>query len=86
MHTPGPWTQATHSPTDVVSNKLMMVATAHDGLNGIPRDQSIANARLIAAAPELLDRLTHLLVFCDHLRGSAVYNDARAAISAATED
>ncbi len=51
-HTPGPWMQATHSPTDVLADGRMMIATARDGLNGIARDEAVANARLIARAPE----------------------------------
>lgn len=53
MHTPGPWMQATHSPTDIVADGRMMIAMARDGLNGIARDEAVANARLIARAPEL---------------------------------
>jgi hypothetical protein len=59
-HTPGPWNQAPYSPTDVVANGDTMVAMAREGLNGIERDKAIANARLIAAAPDLLDALERI--------------------------
>ena len=60
-HTPGPWIQAKHSPADVIVGGNTMIATARDGLNGIDREQAVANARLIAAAPELLTALQALL-------------------------
>lgn len=56
-HTPGPWTQAPLSPVDILAADDTMIAMAREGLNGISRDQAIANARLIAAAPELLKAL-----------------------------
>ena len=56
-HTPAPWTQAELAPTEIVANGDTMIATARDGLNGISREEAIANARLIAAAPELLELL-----------------------------
>ena len=67
-----------------------MVATAREGLNGITRDQAIANARLIANAPTLLQALKGLEWACN---GVEYMEDeyavqlaiARAAIAAATE-
>lgn len=60
-HTPGPWMQAPLSPTDVIADDRLMIAMAREGMNGIAREQAAANARLIAAAPELLAALTHVL-------------------------
>jgi hypothetical protein len=42
-----------------------------------------ANACLIAAAPELAERLEELLEYCDHLKGSPVYDRARNALAKA---
>ncbi|MDP3273417.1 hypothetical protein [Limnobacter sp.] len=59
-HTQGPWIQAIHSPTDVIANGETMIAMTREGLNGISREQAIANARLIAAAPDLLELVCRL--------------------------
>lgn len=56
-HTPGPWNQSRYCPVDVVIDGDIWLASARDTTNGITREQAIANARLIAAAPDLLDAL-----------------------------
>ena len=86
-HTPGTWTQAPHSPTDIVVDGNTMVATAREGLNGITRDQAIANARLIAAAPLMLEALQQIAskdYGNAYAKGCA--DIARAAIAAAIGD
>lgn len=57
MHTPGPWTQAQYAKCEILASDETMIATAREGLNGVTREQAIANAALIAAAPELLAAL-----------------------------
>jgi len=47
-------------------------------------DEAKANARLIAAAPELLEALTEILVTEPAVKG-AVYERAKAAIAKATQ-
>ncbi len=64
-HTPGPWHWFTHSPTVVFIDE-------GDGIVGIawtgdpdgtetPLEEEIANARLIAAAPEMLEALKSII-------------------------
>ena len=60
-HTPGPWTAATHSPegTDILTNHhdncCGVMATVHNQPGeDVPGTVDVANARLIAAAPDLL--------------------------------
>lgn len=79
MHTPGPWMQAKHSPTDIVADGRMMIAMARDGLNGIALDEAVANARLIARAPELRAALAWAL---DQIEGSLDL-DHQAALAGA---
>lgn len=69
-HTPGPWRyledhdgDAACSPLTVCdsdSNDLASIYSRDDATVDIPREQAIANARLIAAAPELLARLVEI--------------------------
>lgn len=84
-HTPGPWRECGHEkkgcvcrqvwslPTDCLVAVALMAAdesfTAGDGLTDI--EEAKANARLIAAAPELLEALEG----CEKLlrRGNATY-------------
>ena len=62
-HTPGPWFVDEESLTDVRTDgvdKLMWICDApadHDKSNVEGMKQRLANARLIAAAPELLEAL-----------------------------
>lgn len=63
-HSPGPWEQHERSPDGyVMSSDWMLVA--YTRLTGDP-DTNEANARLIAAAPELLQALKCLLRDTQH--------------------
>jgi hypothetical protein len=84
-HTPGPWAQAQYSPADVVAGEKIMVASARYGLNDVSREQAIANARLIAAAPELLAAVRGLLI-CVWPRGDAETLDAYETRTAMLKD
>ena len=83
-HTPGPWKIGTPPPNGeqtVGTDQGLMVAVATTSA-GV---QTKANARLIAAAPDLLEALKGLMALSDHrvdLRDAA--KDARAAIAKAT--
>lgn len=73
-HTPGPWfvmapnvngeIDITAPDTDAPADDPWQVATVA-GSCGYPSDQSPANARLIAAAPELLEWGAELLTLLD---------------------
>ena len=69
-HTPGPWTaDVTDWPLVVNDAREDVIATIPESESRYSR-QAEANARLIAAAPELLDALTGLLaVYDQHLAG-----------------
>ncbi len=59
-HTPGPWkaVKAAHGPIDIFDQQGQDVVTVYGG--GVEAESKIANANLIAAAPELLEAL-HLV-------------------------
>lgn len=62
MHTKGPWTvlRDENGILNVVTNEdePWYICSAHDGITGHPEE---ANARLLAAAPDLLEALENLL-------------------------
>ena len=85
--TPGPWRVGTHtdiypSITDIVSDGDKAVCSVSLII------ERHANARLIAAAPELLETLESVVKVCDDLGRDGVFShvmaQARAAIAKAT--
>jgi len=90
-HTPGPWRirrgTAHLSCVEVEVQDGDSVATVYDGVMGI--DNAEANARLIAAAPDLLEALKALeVLFSPCVRDSTQadwIDRARAAIKKAEE-
>jgi hypothetical protein len=79
-HTPGPWRVHEKSPTLVIDKHGLVIAQAHSYAEcGIMRDEAEANARLIAAAPELLEALESVVEMydarpCDaYPKGTLVY-------------
>lgn len=54
-HTPGPW--HVESDTDICGSAGGFIATAHMPSSAIGTEREYANARLIAAAPDLLELL-----------------------------
>lgn len=54
-HTPGPWTQGKTTPQNVSAGSALICRTF---ARSRASDEDIANARLIAAAPDLLTMLT----------------------------
>jgi hypothetical protein len=58
-HTPGPWAVAWPNPRIVSAQEKKAVASPH--FAGYEEDEIEANARLIAAAPELLEALRALV-------------------------
>jgi hypothetical protein len=86
QHTPGPWhidRYGKHPRAVWGATNALPVAIIHsDGTSSAAND---ANARLIAAAPELLEALCMVLDDPDALDGRPLtYECARAAIAKAT--
>ena len=87
-HTPGPWhigVRTFHAGRDVYVPKGEPVAVADDAITATPEAE--ANARLIAAAPDMLAALRELVVNnMGHPKGITVpqLDKARAAIAKAT--
>lgn len=91
-HTPGPWNndgrQYIYSERSA-SGRMACIAKLFPG--EVKGDQGIANARLIAAAPDLYRELVHLVRLLEPLErdggldvpGLATLNGARAAIAKA---
>jgi hypothetical protein len=93
-HTPGPWNlqndglgvyyvnpriEAGEDIEDTRHDSIVARCTDFGAFSGIEDDEAAANARLIAAAPELLAALENLVNTLDEDR----WTNARAAIRAA---
>ena len=83
-HTPGPWVVARNTPdagysvrTDGEGSFRWIAAMAGKG------DTDAANARLIAAAPELLAMLKRMIGAAEHGRDGLALDDAKALIAKA---
>ncbi|MCJ9707844.1 hypothetical protein LWS69_02210 [Bordetella hinzii] len=99
-HTPGPWEVAYQDSNgqSVIKAEHIEVATCWHHCVGSIEKEMHANARLIAAAPELLDACMAMLEWDDREQDHAVdfnarmelcraaFNKARAAIAKATEE
>lgn len=80
-HTPGPWQ---FEAPYIHADSLKFLAVVSDR-HSQDRPELVANARLIAAAPELLAALGNLLSFCEKAHyDCTVLSEARAAIAKAT--
>ncbi|MBA6427022.1 hypothetical protein [Pseudomonas aeruginosa] len=86
-HTPGPWV----SRNNMVFGGKKCICSSVNAASPTPQNiaedvaMSIANARLMAAAPELLDALVNLLPLISPLKAeSQQVADASAAIAKAT--
>lgn len=93
-HTPGPWTSYPcnlEKYSRVITAKGAMVQIAMtkevygDRMTYGPGEETTANARLIAAAPDLLALLVELVDIEGPMPGTSAWGDkARAAIAKAT--
>lgn len=92
-HTPGPWNIGTKNGARVWSENGETLIADADASESLRKEIKKANARLIAAAPELLKALTKLLDmhercdagFAPHVElRFAIRDMARAAIAKAT--
>ena len=89
-HTPGPWkaVEAAYNPPGwlwVQNGPGALLADVHQNVN-IPMDARNANARLMAAAPELLEALQEIITAADGEGWSqldAGFTKARAAVAKA---
>jgi hypothetical protein len=82
-HTPGPWTIDVAYGGWSIRSKGIMLALSGGSISTwiTPEDEDAANARLIAAAPDLLEALKRV---CSHgYRTSPDWDNARAAIAKA---
>jgi len=96
-HTPGPWIVRDHPTQDIYigptnDGGAPSVAIVPRRISRTPGEHN-ANARLIAAAPELLEALTRLLPYANFMLSCTVDDDdaayaavdrARAAVAKAT--
>lgn len=94
-HTPGPWVADINRgygfpfrPTpNIPINPVVMGRAVNRSIAKVPRgyEEAEANARLIAAAPELLEALQLIVKTCAFQRGeSPTFDVAIAAIAKAT--
>lgn len=60
-HTPGPWVVGPHSESVDANGQELVCVYQTDGADEPTDLPFVANAHLIAAAPELLDELKHLV-------------------------
>ena len=90
-HTPGPWVVEHWSPIGKHSPKMphiysggFLVAEVE---NEFADDEGVANAQLIAAAPDLLEALEHLVYECEEGCNLTIFNvidkEAKPAIAKA---
>ena len=83
-HTPGPWEFEIITSSYVTAFDGTHIADVHHGRTATAKAEGSANARLIAAAPDLLEALKE--VFSDHdaVNRLSWVNRAAAAIAKAT--
>ena len=77
-HTPGPWTQDKYGNVKTPSGGMLV--TDGVALGGYSTEETRANARLIAAAPELLEALKDIV---DNGIGTEAVKRARSVIAKA---
>lgn len=84
-HTPGPWTAIDSIVVTTFETHGFATWLANCAVGGESLDQKLANARLVATAPELLTALQETLALLETFspQGAAV-DKARAVIAKAT--
>ena len=84
-HTPGPWSLADHSlGVEIMHTRQDGLSEAHACLHG-SYNTSEANARLIAAAPDLLDALMKATILLKHACDDADALESQFAVETADE-
>ena len=85
MHTPGPWTFGRAIPADDTVSRIVRAGDDHIAvvmdLDGAAQE-AVDNARLIAAAPELLEALKGALQVMNHSEARARVGWQRRAVAA----
>lgn len=86
QHTPGPWHYSMSRQIFTPDGEVLRVSGVALPCGGVsPDDESFANARLIAAAPDLLDALSSFPGFTDNADiGDLWIEKVRAVIAKAT--
>ena len=84
-HTPGPW-RVVKDPTNLSLQVYGQTLALFECWRRSDEQTELANARLIAAAPDLLDALDYMLNVCHAIdaQGDEAHEKARAAIAKAT--
>lgn len=90
-HTPGPWSIITSETCDLYAGiesddfSIVVIGYPEDdddgGVRGKTPEEAMANAHLIAAAPDLLESLERVVAIAD--RNTVEFNAAKAAIAKA---
>jgi hypothetical protein len=92
-HTPAPWAYAPSHPAKANDTEHVIemeggsspIAIVYSGGVGISHSQAQSNARLIAAAPELLDALVELMKpYNGQIQSADAYKKANSIIAKAT--
>lgn len=81
-HTPGPWEHFGPGNPQVYGGDPKRRVCVLDRLTGADMAEDYANARLIAAAPDLLAALKALHHQCDYMGAPADHPDMLAAVTA----
>ena len=84
QHTSGPWKTGNKYPTRIIGGQTNIAATALPDDESNPSNEQIANARLIAAAPDLLAAALRSAGFMAKRGVGAGEHDLRVAIAKAT--
>lgn len=74
--TPGPW-HVNESTASVWSKNQLIATTLNEGFNH-QYHPVVANANLIAASPEMLESLKHLVDCFDNIGGGPIFIMAKA--------
>lgn len=72
LHTPGPWRLNAGNEIEIMDTSRAVARAVCGGLSGIRLREAEANARIIAAAPDLLEALQWAL---DELNGRTRYDE-----------
>lgn len=79
--TKGPWYRANYSARSAATGKFL----AHTDSNSLDESERLANAALIAAAPEMYEMLKHVLgsPYCVDMTGLPSHEDVKMLLAKA---